>query len=214
MISSPSPDLLFFISTGLVSRTSPMVTIMLPCPYMSRDKQSIPRKKQQTGPPLPRPFPSHSSPPPPPRLSSSTPFSLVSRHEKRTKRGATDFDPVPNASHARRRPVLAPVSAPPPGSGERAAENLRSERGPAIRRDLFALAPDWRLPFPLLFSLRVSRRVCSTLVGFRLAPGFLRFGLHLRGPDLAAFSRVVLFCTKTLSLCPRKRLAVALDVEL
>lgn len=163
---------------------------------------------------------------PEPSLLHSSPslsLSLSSRPEKRTKRGAADFDPVPNASHARRRPVLAPLPSPLPPPAAPAPRRLDpasawpgasdpSETQPS-RGD--GLRSSSRLAGGCHSSSSSSR---SRFQGgsvqlwwvFGFAHTFSSVGLLQRGPDLAAFSRAVFFRARNLR---RSLAAAALNVE-
>jgi hypothetical protein len=136
---------------------------------------------------------SHLTPP-----SPTVPLSLsrsLPKKKKRTKRGAADFDPVPQASQG--RPV---ASLPSPAARPTAAATAR-RLDPC---DRVAATPDPSSSWcPLCFSSRLafgcrhfarlvlpklSRLVRRRLGGLWAGIGFIRFGLHLPFQDLAAFA--------------------------
>jgi hypothetical protein len=108
-----------------------------------RDKQTIPRKKQQTG-----------TDRPPPPLSSVHSSSREADKARRCRfRYGSQCLPCPPSSRASTRRRSSTCRVAPPGSGGHVARSLRSGRNPAFRADVFTLPPDWRLPFPPLFLL-------------------------------------------------------------
>lgn len=174
------------------------------CPVINKPFPARNSKQQQDPPRFRSPLPVHPSHSVRRSVTASAclpPRSLaLALPEKRTKRGAADFDPVPDASQAR-RPV---VPAPAPASASAAGAWIRRVRRRglqirAVRGDLLALASSGlAAAIPLSSSCSFLGWSGELWWGvFRAAPGFLRSGFA------SASSR---FSCISPGLFPRKRL--------